>query len=689
MSYNREHRRRNWRRTDFDAGEAQDSPLVLWVASLNRTFDFSTLSAVLPEATAELVAGTLCLYFQNFSRCTAIGRFTQFKSFMDWLSTQDEYVATLRTNSLPGKIQPGETWCSSVDKWVSVLRGRYAARYTTLAENIGSLFLCLDALRDAGIAPKVKRPKLPANYHSTAGRRPTLSELQGVDTASEQVMQQVQEQLGEVAGSAEFGEALRYVKALSKDIPRELANNELAFAEAIQQNNRLLLDKIRFVAEDKFLYWQNVYRHGQDIIKLAETDTTVRFKKLLKTNGANLKDAVDALFPTANRDLSTGRFLVALSELYGDRIPSEFEVAPIHRYRQLLKRLGGRFYLDAMLTAHPDAVAAALILYICDSGANVSPALELTTDFEEPADDPNRVRICSVKPRAGYTPIIDTLPIRDLTVRVGAVEALRAIREMTKKRRERFPEIGNQLAIHTVRSKPSNASSDFLAARLSYFVMDAGLKERFLASSLRHSVMMDVALRNDGSSRAVNAHTHHRGNSGTTEIYSRSWPVRLVLTRRIREFQTLLEASFVFEIEDGLKAIGVTERCGEELYKRAIRTGLGLNCKRPFGNDDAQPTDTCRKLGQCPHCERSIFLVDEDNLAELLAIQHVLNKRRLELESEEASRWESTWADLLAYATVVIEKVEKSHLARYLLRARIAAEQLIASGFDPTLLRPV
>lgn len=688
MRYGRTHRRRPVKESEQDIGVPLGSPLIRRVEALNRTFDFSPLALVLPTPLATKVAKTLCAYFQRFARKTAVGRFQEFMAFGKWLSKDQSVSQRFMAESTTKEIWPNQLWIQSLNRWSDVLRKRHGTHYTTLAECFGNLYLCLDALAHAGIVPHTSKPALPRNYHMVGKRRPSLSELQGISEAANNVLTDVQKEVLKRVGDAESDEARRYAALLASIIPRELAHDEVSFAEALQRHNRQLLDSIRRVSEETFIHWQEQYRLGQQLIAAAEEESADWLTQVFQAKTEHFGELLNRWFPTSDEQRARGRFLRALATLYGDQVPSESKVANPSRYRHLVRRFGGRHSLDGMLTAHINAVAAAMFLYLCDSGANVSSALELRIDFEEPTDDPSLVRVCTTKPRAGYPPIIDTLPVRDLTVQVTAVEALRAIREMTAHRRQIYGHLGDTLFVYTYFNEPSAANGDFVANRLRYFMRDSEVPGKYLPSSIRQSVVLDVAMRNDGNLRTVNAFTHHQGSKGVTERYARAWPIRLILTRRIREFQTLLEASLVFGIEDGFQRLGVSPEVGAHLYERAVRTGLGLSCSSQGSSaGTGEGTNSCDHLGDCPMCERRLFLVDEANLAEILALHKILTDRQVEMESEQPVKWEKTWIPLLAYATVVIDIVKNSHYARYLKPARKMAERLLAQGYDPTLLR--
>lgn len=678
------------REEPFERSEiiVDDGELRLEVPSLRRVFDFTSAGkAVGPKAKA--IAKALTEYYTRFSRSTAIATHLAVSKLFDHIAATPKHRKKLRAaptlNANPG-----------IAAWQSAVAERLAAMseldrlITTHAEEVGCLFRALDELASRGLAAKCQKPRLPKNYHAAGGHRPTLVEQSGSEPVSKLLIENIERRIAELDLHVEGKDVSALIRALAAQVPQELLHDETTFVDAINGLNTKSLRDIRQVAEDTYITWRDVWEKGQELLESTPSSVADQIAEGLRLPKHLAKRTLTDLLSPQHTAAARGNILKYYGKYHNYRVPQETELLWPIGAKRLQWSLGGRYDLDASFCLHRAGVAAAILLYLVDAGANAAVALSLRTDCESLTDDENIVEIDSVKERVGPEPLVKALPIRETDTKVTAVEALRGVRRMTAGRRKLYPNLPDALFIFSHWANPSVATSEFLANNLRYMLRGTGLPKDWTPSAIRVSVALKVAGHTRGDFARVGRVLQHVPDSSSTPIYALRLPIRLMLVRRIREFTTLYEVAFASQSPRAVQALGYSEDVGQFLLSKARRTGLGFLCKDPLAG--AQPGvkagENCSKVGNCPSCTMRLFLVDIQSLAEVLATHSRLGARQEELEASQAQRWHDTWLDLYAFTCVVIEKTKTSRFAYLLPRARKRAETLLSNGFDPLLLRP-
>ncbi|QCP09919.1 hypothetical protein [Pseudoduganella umbonata] len=331
-----------------------------------------------------------------------------------------------------------------------------------------------------------------------------------------------------------------------------------------------------------------------------------------------------------------------------------------------------------MITAHPDAVAAAILIYMVDTGANVSVALSLTVDSEQPTDHKDFVRFESQKARAGYSEIVKELPVNDAKHDLSSVKVLRNIREMTHHARAGIEHAQGQLFVFAYFEEPSIASQGFVAKRLRYFLRDEGLRNLgSRPSAIRVSFLLKHTIEGDGNIAVTQALADH-SSGGTTETYALRWPVRAKYVKLIRHFQDNMAQQVFSAPESPESSFG---RVGIEAVVSA-RTGVGVNCIDPKAGymDRERVGRDCAQVGQCWRCEGHIVVVDLLNLTDAIIVNATLKSKATEMEANNALKWEEYYLPLLAFTDVLIEKAGRSKFSSLLRKARDLASRQMQAG---------
>jgi len=322
-------------------------------------------------------------------------------------------------------------------------------------------------------------------------------------------------------------------------------------------------------------------------------------------------------------------------------------------------------------------VACAAIIYLVDSGANLGPAVLLTEGFESSTDSHGYVTISTEKARAGYQPIFNTLPLEDKSVQITAVGALRLVLHACARIRGFFEISPGPLFVFNFFAEPSIASAEFLSNQMGYLAREAGFPDTWCLSSIRHSVGIE-AVRREHEMSAVQRTLRH-SSSRVTSDYALRYPIRRLLEARIKEFQNALQAALSTHGESVLERLGFNQEEGDYWILQAKSSGLGFICNQAKTSESGSQNDADNRA-------TFVFIANEKNLVEVIAVQKTLSRKFDELCSAQPDRTQIIWVDILAFCEAVIGRIRRSPLSRRLNECQGKADQLVAAGFDPTVL---
>lgn len=114
-----------------------------------------------------------------------------------------------------------------------------------------------------------------------------------------------------------------------------------------------------------------------------------------------------AIFPLDNPDRAVGNLIRLVSDKFNGFYPrsndQNVEFGQFFAKRAL--EFGGAVGLQAMITPHPHAIYAIILLYLCSSGANMAVGRTLFVDAMEQSQITGTTHITGEKARAGGKPI--------------------------------------------------------------------------------------------------------------------------------------------------------------------------------------------------------------------------------------------------------------------------------------------
>lgn len=687
VTFVRNHRRRASNKEFNDFTEIEE--LQFHVPKLERTFDYSDLGKAIGVRKARLLAKVHVRYISSFARRTALGHYHTIVALAKSIVANREVSSILQQCRALNSKKGAKLWRAAVATYVKEME-KVPRKVTSFAEDHGNLFRTLDELASCGVAASCHRRPLPKNYHAAGGHRPTLVEQSGQGHVNDLLVDEITEKLLELKIDLESNEVKNLIRALASHVPVELLSDEVAFAEAVFNLNAKALSDIRRLAEQTFLEWRDVWTYGQALLVQSNPKVSTSFQFLLTLSKHKKSAAIDQLFHPNLGDEARSNFIRFLHDSYGPIVGAALYTEwPTRMYRHFV-RLGGKNLFDAYFSLHRRGVVAAVLLYLTDSGANVSTALTLTAQSERLTDDQNFVQLVTYKDRAGPEPIIKHLPINDPAVKVTAVQALRGVIRMTQSRREMFPHVGDALFISTYFLTPSVVDIELVANNLRYMLRDSSNSNtRWTPSAIRVSVALDVSGRKSGQLSEVARQMDHAIDSSSTPIYGLKFAVRLVLRRRIREYATLLEASMSTHASRGSATLLYPGDLARQILKKAHKTGLGFLCKDPTvmgGKADAVET-SCPQLGNCPGCSSQIYVVTVENLAETIALHDALSTQAEQMEEGQSTIWKRDWLLLYAHCIALLKLVKRSKFAYLVPKAEKLAKQICTEGYNPMLIK--
>lgn len=659
--------------------------LQFHVPTQKRTFDYRALGAAVGNHKANKLARVHIQYISKFKRSTALAHFYALNGLAKSISTNAAEFRDLHRCKSLNNGKGASLWQKAVKGYVREMESLDRA-VTSFVEEFGNLYRTLDEFSSCGLAAKCTRPPLPKNYHAAGGHRPTLVEQSGKRSVSQALVDNIIQRFRELRINSESIEVEHLIRALAANVPYEILTDEVALAEAIFNLNAKALNDLRKLAEDTLIQWRDVWEKGQELLNRSNPGMLQAVKSLSTLSNNEKFTEIERLFSPNLGDEARANFAQLILETHGPIAPPYLQLKWPARVIAAFNKLGGRYYFDAYFSLHRRGVAAAILLYLVDSGANVSTALTLSTNSEQNTDNANSVSFHSYKDRAGPEPIVKYLLITDPAVRVTAAQALRDVLRMTQTRRDQFPKVGDDLFITTYFSEPSPVNYELLGHSLKYMLRDT-LNEntRWTPSAIRASVALDISGRNTGNLAEVARQLNHVEDSTSTQIYGLKFAVRLVLTNRIREFTTLLEISFSTHSTLGPLVLNYPSQVASHLLKKAHKTGLGFLCKDPSvqGGSSELAEPSCPQLGKCPQCSSHLYVVTVQHLAETIALHDALALQAEEFEESRSTQWKEDWLILYAHSIALLKMIKRSKFAYMLPKAKKLAAKIGAEGFNP------
>lgn len=464
-----------------------------------------------------------------------------------------------------------------------------------------------------------------------------------------------------------------FLRVLEKEL--ELFPDSLP-ADPVQAISSIIgrrLDALHKPARDVFARWKRHYEEGQEL--LAQGVDPAEYEFVLFGEESRRHPTYNATlrryFPLDGPGRRQG--LANLLRLVNDRhkglVPkqsSETEAETFFAVR--CREYSSLLEVQAHLVLHPDAIGAAIVMYMVESGCNVAVARTLYADCIEDTDELGYKKVTGEKARAQGRPIVVNLP-HDSDA-LSALSWINANRERAQKLAD--PDDKNLLFLIRRQGAICEVSQAWFGDWFKRFVSGIGPLSRLAVTPvmIRPSRLLKHALDNDGDLRMGLAYAQH--DKSNTGVYQVRLPTKYIYDRLYALFQKRLERIV-------LKMAGLLKpHAAEQFEEGAKPIGIGGVCR--IGG--------CAALKCWNDCPSLAVVADPNSMADWQIWNISLKAVRGDWERDRIDRWEDVWLPFLCFTDVLAEKVEKFGSMAIRKIWKKATEIRIAKMSDPSFVMP-
>ena len=425
-----------------------------------RQYPFNRLVPLWPTAFVERMAARFKQIHIGYSPWTTKDNYRALLNSFLWIGTSQipACAEVLQRVHLEGTI--------AIEPWEDVLaayrnelvQGEYDIR--TKNAYIKNLNAVLGTLYPVGLVPNLSIPTIKKIARKAKHRKSVAEVSRGTGTTPTFTVQSdvyinfARDILTQASSKYDVkvsdDDASDFLKALAGEIAcaKKLPEDPAA-AILLILNQRL--DALCRHAERTMDKWTSHRAKADEILSQAtiapQEFYSVYSDKAVKPSDRNR--LVRQFFPLRDPGRATGvaNLLKVASHFFGNLLPTTTNKKAIaefgHFFQNRYIESGSLLELDAYLNPHKDAYGAALTLYLCESGANVSVGRTLELGAIEDSDLDGYKRVTGNKARAKGKPIFVDLPIKS-----SALRALQWIEEQSANVRAAAPpEVSNQIFV--------------------------------------------------------------------------------------------------------------------------------------------------------------------------------------------------------------------------------------------------
>ncbi len=657
-----------------------------WCEEHQRSYDFGEFVPHLGRRFTISLATAFVESAQKYAAGSAKGQYLALLELLRWLisSPYAAVLAPLREGSNVDEKQ----FRIAVHAWAEARKvgeGKPQSISVRL-KYLSSVLMGLD-----GMLPKVGGLRGPRRAARKSEPKRTLAQ------ASSQSLNRIADDVEVYCSSRDIeferDEMLGFLRELASEADvREVRTEGLP--EAIRRLNKKRLDRVRSIAKTQFAQAIAKLEEGKALIAACTTSSSeIEILVNDALAGRITKAEVINFFTEQSGGLAA--FLVHVQSRFDGLVPkatranwSEYR----NFYSRIVSKLGGIDAVDALLHLSSDGVAAACLLFLCDTGANVAVGCGLRVDCMRSSEIAGHKEVIGYKRRAQIgsnatnnakaKTISYDLPVSDASGEPTTVRALeRVVTDVSNLRRGLAGNESEKLFIVRVQDKPKVLTDHLLLARLRLFVEnDDVVPHDIRTDMIRPSYLLDAALATSGRTRDVAAIARHSSIAVTEASYTNRWPVRLLREDKARAFHKDLQNALIHGIEGAAKRLGIKEVDASDV----VATGLGTLCVSPRAGiqPGTTPGEECDRLDGCPNCIAHAVVAEPELIADLLLWSESLEEASKEWEAERPERWER-WVIWWAFCDATIEFMQSGHMARVLAKAeRIARDRKLQPRFQ-------
>ena len=455
-----------------------------------------------------------------------------------------------------------------------------------------------------------------------------------------------------------FLNTLLLEKATTPDLPEDLT-------EAIHEITQSRLLEIRVVASRMFREWKDIFEQGPELIRAANVDTK-EFAKKLAQRASNLrswKDYLSNVLPQNNKDKTLSNLLAIISSEYSCTPPNEATTG-YQMWNKKYSLVGGIQHVAAHLIPTREAISAALTLYLCESGANVSVALTLTRDCVKASNVEYHKKVVGHKERSKGKAIYDDLAVKASDDElISAVSALEYLAKILNSLNAAVDSDTTSLAMYFHSGKLQLLKESAFRADFKAICDTSSYLEKFnlVPSMLRPTVLLDIQLRDPTNLGVAQLMAQHEQGS-TTEGYTSKLPHRIKMENQILDYQKTLEFVMTSGEDNPHTKLNMSEKEWDSRRKSAQRTGFGVYCSDRIIIDSSGKTSKCNEVEHCVQCKhndskkRMWVSADPESISDMIIWRTSLEQHEEAFLSKNSDRWEDVWVAWQAFYFVVLEQ---------------------------------
>lgn len=609
------------------------------------------------------IARAISLSLKGVSDATQTNSWVAFFDLVQWLDESEEHrEALLQWRN--GEAALPRTFQEGVSAWRYSLMRRGGITATTQAKLIGDARRVLSTLRRSGwLSEKIELPTVKD------ARRKSNPRASVAQVSQDPLVVALDEEANRRELEPWSKDRAQFIAALREEISAPVVD----VVGAIRDLNRSRLRATRDAAEACFLRGYTKWQEGQRLMGAV-------------TAAPRLPRALSERIGLEPKEALLGEYLAYLAMQNGGLPPKIERNGPPARHAHilLLRHFGGTEEVADRLHASPLTVAAAITLYLVDSGANTQVARTLHTGAVTKSTNAGFWTVAGHKTTANGKAIIDDLPDAEAGIALTTIEAFRRLAKMLSPLRA-AASTSNKDSMFLVRLR--HAVKEVEGERFLYLFRDvisdhpslSGLK--LSPSMIRTSVLLELALAREGRLENVRQKAQH-ASENQTDGYTRKYPIRLLYEAAVRRFQENLQALVLVGMPETLNRLGLNGEKVKLLAENAKRSGLGFLCGAPEAGiqHGSVPGAACRQLDRCAECPVRLVIAEPDLVADLILFNKALWQAEPAWSSERPERWEEAWLPHLALTEVVLEHMSRGPLSQVLAKARQIADQRRADG---------
>ncbi|WP_449410168.1 hypothetical protein [Methylobacterium komagatae] len=678
--------------------EAQASRIDPYIHG--RVFPFSHLAMLWPTTFLEHVGIRFKQISAGLAQEAAKNPYLHLVSALTWigLSSNPDCQAVIAEAAEKGRIRSVDAWEDALFAYRDHLIAEIATGGATdgsVDQAISSLRPMLDALSSAQIVPETS-VGLPGVKHARrrSGHLRSVAEActPNAGRAAPDYVSFARDRFLEACKTSGtdlgMGDSEEFISSLAAGM-HSTANLPADPAAAVRLVLERRLEALRAHAVSIVDAAVEAHGRGRELLSLADIDGAEFEREYLgkELSAHQRHQLVTVLFPdparSSEQSIQQGiGNLLALIEQRFEGIPPRGGIDSNSPYGQFFAKrylaYGGLRTIAPMLIPEPDAVGAALTLYLIESGANVSVGRTLDRECIETSELEGYRRVTGYKARAKGKPIIVDLPDNS-----DAVRAIEWLISAGGTLQASASEDTDRLFLMRIGSRVQLMTPHWYTSWFKNFAATVpGLEEvRLVPNMIRPSVLLQASLSNDGR-LAVGMAIGQHGLS-ITQGYQQKWPTRLLYDETIRRFQVAFETLVMSGIEGAASRLGITTEQFEARLGNLQATGLGTYCKDQRGRPGSRG-EVCSTLDCWNGCPHLLIVAEIEAIAALQLWQASLRSVQPDWEKDRPERWDEVWLPWLCLTDVVEEKMSRGPLIKIWAAAREWSAEISArSGYVP------